>query len=475
MSEFFTGLNVGGLRGMSASQRLDFAVPNMKPGSGLTVLVGSNNAGKSTVVEALRVLSTRNPSSFSEGRRNRLFGDEIEILIESGERVVRELRSVRAGGSETRWVTGASEAPKLLVLPSRRGLNAYFSDPGQELRRESYAYDYQVPALKAQIIDAFAGRLFKINRDPESRRDFEALLGRIVNPLPDWTIDQNDMGQYYLKFRWGSNVQSHAHSSDGLGEGLVSLFFIIDSLYDSLPGSMTVIDEPELSLHPQFQKRLRLVMSELAKDRQIVYATHSPYFVSWADIDRGARIARVHKSSIGTQISQPSDELLAKVSRLSKDRHNPHLLGLDASEVFFLEDRVILVEGQEDVVRMPAVLDALNVSLDGSFFGWGVGGAEKMETIAGLLDEMNYESVVGILDNDKTLRRDALASRFPQYKFLCIPADDIRTKPARSVDAKHGLLDERGLIRAEYESESRLIFGEAKSYLEEAINRVSVI
>lgn len=46
-------LTVSGLRGFSEEQSIEFAVPNGNPGSGLTVLVGSNNSGKTTVLEAL--------------------------------------------------------------------------------------------------------------------------------------------------------------------------------------------------------------------------------------------------------------------------------------------------------------------------------------------------------------------------------------------------------------------------------------
>jgi hypothetical protein len=44
-----------------------------------------------------------------------------------------------------------------------------------------------------------------------------------------------------------------------------------------------LIDEPELDLHPQMQKKLALLLSEEAKTRQIIVCTHSPYFINWED------------------------------------------------------------------------------------------------------------------------------------------------------------------------------------------------
>jgi predicted ATP-dependent endonuclease of OLD family len=66
-------LQITGLRGFATTGQIDFAIPNGKEGSGITVLVGPNNGGKSTVVESLRVLSRRTTQSFT-------VGDETEKL-----------------------------------------------------------------------------------------------------------------------------------------------------------------------------------------------------------------------------------------------------------------------------------------------------------------------------------------------------------------------------------------------------------
>jgi hypothetical protein len=60
-------------------------------------------------------------------------------------------------------------------------------------------------------------------------------------------------------------------------------------------------------------------------------------------------------------------------------------MGLDAREAFFLDDGVILVEGQEDVLAYRRALKEMEIEIPGHFFGWGVGGAPKMRIIAKLL------------------------------------------------------------------------------------------
>jgi AAA15 family ATPase/GTPase len=67
--EFATHIDISGLRGFATNQRLELAIPNGKVGSGLTIVVGQNNAGKSTVTEAFAAIAGH-PSilrHFSEG------------------------------------------------------------------------------------------------------------------------------------------------------------------------------------------------------------------------------------------------------------------------------------------------------------------------------------------------------------------------------------------------------------------------
>ena len=461
-------LSVGGFRGLSTAQRLDFALPNGTPGSGITALVGSNNAGKSSVIEALRALASRAATfSFSEGQRNKVFGDSIDFTLEFVDGTVRRVHSLRAGASQAQRVGDAEQGLDLVVVPSRRTFKAFFNDPGYETNRQQYA-GQAMPALREPLLSAFTNRLFELEKDTVRREKFNDLLARVLGYIPDWAIDQSDTGNSYLKFLWRDQAGSvQSHSSDGLGDGLISLFVIIDSLHDSQPGSFVVIDEPELSLHPQFQQRLRSLISEFAADRQIVYATHSPSMIDWFDVANGACITRVHKTSAGTQLATPSRQVLEDFISLGiNNQYNPHVLGVQAIEVFFLEGGVLLVEGQEDVVMLPRAIEQVGVKLPASFFGWGVGGAENMTKVCQLMTELGYQSVAGVLDNDKTELAGRLALDFPKYLFSCIPADDVRPKKARpALDAKAGLLDELGTLRPELTEQFTAVVAGIRDYL----------
>ena len=389
---------------------------------------------------------------------------------------VQELRTVDAGGSQTIREADASPS-NCYVLPSRRFFNPYFGTGQQD--REQYVRDHGLPDTRSSATNDFSQRLFNALRH---RDDFNRVLQRVVNPPPIWTIDQSDQGQHYLKI----DSHGHYHNSDGLGEGIVSLLFIIDALYDSHDGDFIVIDEPELSLHPAYQRRLATLLADYAKHRQIVLATHSPYFADFEHILNGAEIARVHERGGGSMISQLDRETAELFEGLLSDSHNPHVLGLDAREMFFQSDGVVVVEGQEDVILYPKVLhDLVEIGklpqesaahLRERFFGWGAGGAHKIERIMALLNDLGFERVAGVFDKNMRHLIPDLQSKFSRYSFHSIPADDIRTKPVvEGREPNRGLLDENGSLRPEYEEEVGVLFNDIEEILRENAHELATV
>jgi AAA15 family ATPase/GTPase len=452
-------IEILGLRGFATKQKMAFASPNSRPGSGLTVIVGANNAGKSTVVEALRAVAQVVPPSFSQGRRNQVAGDQVVIKIVDTDDRSTTLKSVRKGSSETEFEKKRDgvDLSSLLVLPARRVFNPFFGK--SNTTRDSYISQIGFPPLRSSTLDPFTYRLFSVEKN---RNKFNEIMKEILNPVPEWSIDQTDNGQYFLKIRKGDAT----HSSEGLGEGLISLLYIVDALYDSKDGDVIVIDEPELSLHPAIQRKLSILLMKYSATRQIVISTHSPYFVGLDALMSGATVARVHLVKQQSVISQLSSDTANKIFGLLTNENNPHIFGIVAQEIFFIDDSVILVEGQEDVLFFKRVESAIT-PLAGTFFGWGVGGADNMHSVASVLHELGFAKVVGILDANKSSVAEKLKGFFPQYHFFAIPANDVRTKGATIAKAGvKGLLDDDNrLIRTEYLTNMYDHFNEANKYL----------
>lgn len=117
-------LEIDGYRGFASRRHISFAQPDGRSGSGLTLIVGPNNAGKSTIVEALRFFSSSNVPSFTEGKCNKKAGDRVSFRLKYRDCRSCELSTVSAGGSEAWFALGGqvacSRSPYLFTTPIQR-------------------------------------------------------------------------------------------------------------------------------------------------------------------------------------------------------------------------------------------------------------------------------------------------------------------------------------------------------------------
>lgn len=171
----------------------------------------------------------------------------------------------------------------------------------------------------------------------------------------------------------------------------------------------------------------------------------------------GGTIVRAWDRPKGIEVyhlSQSEEEPFAAFQRMvAKNINNPHVFGLDAREIFFLDDGVVVFEGQEDVVLWPKVVKRRPSLATVNVYGWGAGGAANVGNICRVLQCLGFTKVSGIVDNNRLEDRNQLQEAFPAYSFFAIPADDIRSKrPIVARPEVRGLLDEEYEVRAEYES-----------------------
>ncbi|MES2614780.1 MAG: AAA family ATPase [Bdellovibrionota bacterium] len=453
-------LKILGFRGFSSEQSIEFSAPNgTDNGSGLTIITGANNSGKSSIIECLKARNSSQSPSFSVGSRNPKL-DSVEIEYTVGEKIER-ITSLKKGSSETTKANYDANF-QIFVLPSRRSFSPFFSKGYNN--RQQYTISDGLQPLRSPSINNFHQRLFTIEKDPEK---FNQILYEVLDFKPDWSIDQTDQGQHFLKFYNGN----YSHTSDGMGEGIINIFSIVDSLYDSKPGDVVAIDEPELSLHPSLQKKVFHLFNKYSRDRQIIISTHSPYFIDIRSILNGANIVRVTNQGNGTEIFQMNEESKKIINELTTGNlYNPHILGLNAKELFFLEEKIIILEGQEDVLLFPKISEQLNIELTASFFGWGAGGAGNISKICSLLKNLGFKKVAAILDGNKLNTVPGLEKFFPDYHFCSICADDIRTKSEKkSSPAVNGLLDKDLNIINKYKEKTYTLFSDLNIYMNKKI------
>jgi len=68
-----------------------------------------------------------------------------------------------------------------------------------------------------------------------------------------------------------------------LSEGTLRFIWLITTLLSPTPPPILLLDEPEVSLHPELMKYIAALLQEAALSTQIIVATHSPQLIRWLE------------------------------------------------------------------------------------------------------------------------------------------------------------------------------------------------
>jgi len=438
---YYKELKILGFRGFSQECKIEFAIPNEKEGSGLTILVGENNSGKTSILETLRMLDIAKKNSntivISEGRRNRQNSNSVKIVLITEEE--KEIILSTDGDTPNAILKIDNNIQlKIYSLKSKREMNTFDYIGNNPLNREQInEYSLNRDSHSNREGENFWSRLKDIEKT-NKKEEYSQLIIEIIGKKLKWVLEVNDAGQNYIKYKIN---EKENHNSEGIGDGIINVFFLVEKLFDSKKGDLIVIDEPELSLHPSLQKNILKKLLEFSKEKQIIISTHSPYFIDSKAIINGAKLIRVIKEEKGIECYSSNNVEIFKKSM--KNSSNPHILGLVAKEIFFSGDKIILVEGQEDVVYYKKIFDEfINVDTENDLkektekvknflFGWGCGGAENAKNILEMFRAFGYKKIFCILDGDKKDIVKELGKEYSNYRFKTISKDDIRDKKGK--------------------------------------------
>lgn len=109
-------------------------------------------------------------------------------------------------------------------------------------------------------------------------------------------------------------------------------------------GAIILIEEPEMYLHPQTQRSLYNTLREVSKTNQVIYTTHSSYFVNIADYQNVIMVTKNNSSTSAKRSDLNLDpNKLEKFRRISNSSHNE----------FFFAKRVLFVEGDTEENAFP--------------------------------------------------------------------------------------------------------------------------
>lgn len=428
----FTKFTIKNFKCFKDEQSLSFAIPSPSQiGSGITYIVGANNSGKTTIIEGL---SIKKDSKIKSSERIENIEPEFVLFDSSG--IKRRCVLVRPESYTIKEYPQLNQDELFEIISSRRHWQSAaphkFSIVGQGINN---SYDF----LNRQNIVEVASELKTIEADSTKYQEFISLVQKVIPEFTKFAVGFED--NEYIEYVSGSGIR---HKTELLGDGVITVVRILLQLYINTKNPL-IIDEPELSLHPTAQKRLLKVIADYSKTRQIILSTHSPYFIDWQYLRNGAVLNRVVKKG-------DANSLIFTISDFSKyepliraaNWQQPYLLDEVAKEIFFSNDNILFLEGQEDV----GLLRKENISEKINIFGYGVRGKDNFEFAMELAKDLGFSKVCCILDggSSETAIKEKLSSKSLSYGYKIIQwgKEDIRDKELSQTKEKKGYFDKHG-------------------------------
>lgn len=300
--------------------RLEFEIP----GSGVWVLTGLNGSGKSTLLAALYRI--RNPYAFQQYFQTSPLVNRVDVYGDAS--VTYEINghsvSYRYGGQRWRATPRRNSGlinsfpfPAVAYLDANSDRIEPFSD---EIRHERF-------------------------RDANgSMRSFmQNVLGDAKWADLKYLNTQRGRGSraYLIPYRPHAQAQIHYYSEKSFSLGELCILRLAQRISEVRNGSLLLIDEIEMALHPQAQVRLLENLNRLAEEKRLIvlFSTHSASIIKSAKRTQLMLLKELPNHSIQVTKSPYPAQVLGEVAFDDE---------LNVDFVFFVEDKQakILLEQQ---------------------------------------------------------------------------------------------------------------------------------
>ena len=112
------------------------------------------------------------------------------------------------------------------------------------------------------------------------RNRFDAIIDSLRSALPDFEeLNFPPVAAGMLAMTWKDRKFAKPIYMNELSEGMLRFLWLISLLQSPTLSTVTMIDEPEVSLHPELLNLLADLMREASRRTQLIVATHSDRFI----------------------------------------------------------------------------------------------------------------------------------------------------------------------------------------------------
>lgn len=271
---------------------------------------------------------------------------------------------------------------------------------------------------RSLLLQSASAKLTKEFRDWWKQGEYKFRIGADGDYFNIWVADEKRPDEVDLELR-----------STGLQWFLsFYLVFLMECKGDN-EGSILLLDEAGLTLHPLAQKDLAAFFNKLSENNQIINTTHSPFIVDPENIDR-CRVVYTDENG-GTVVS---DDLRKGGGDIGeKSVYAVHAaLGLTVSDVMLQGCQVVIVEGVSDQFYLSTIKNILireqKYAPQREIVFAPAGGVKGVAGISGLISAKNDELPFVILDSDKNgddYKRKLLSAQYQGHDDRIISIGDI--------------------------------------------------
>lgn len=439
---FLKSISIKGYKGFTDNTEINLNVPNGSIGSGLNIFVGENGTGKTSVLEAISLLLVNNftgqskvsSSSFNNeenqdieiiGKIDRPFNYEFptpwkktvqikEIKVEVKGRVRKTPGKLLSSQFQiSNILEPTNRNPDWMKdgisdfylnyesdrMPSDTGINIFFFGKdrikqskdgwGTSFSKvmEDFNWRFLSKANQEEILNKwkeFYSTFFKFSGFGEKIK--ETIIKKFeIGYFQNLSLELIELKEPFSKAFFaltGKNNLSQV-PIENLGSGIDLLFSILflKELGNQSKGSIIYcIDEPELSLHPQWQKIFFKILKEEAKNKQIFISTHSLHFIE------PSLLTNLKKFDFTEKINIYSiDKETASNQKLQ------NLLHLENREMFFTKT-IILTEGITEKRRLKLFTSSAELDI---FIIEGIGNLDNVKNLCNILN-IKFKAIVDL-------------------------------------------------------------------------------
>jgi predicted ATP-dependent endonuclease of OLD family len=300
---FIKELKIKNFKCFADLPKLEFQIPNGKLGSGLNILVGNNNCGKSTILEALEILNI-NKGKLQKELKNKNYSEKemsIEITLTDNKKDITikltedKQPILNSNDNKDLSFTELSKLFEIAILKPTDDPNKQINYGAKTIFRnilkesvdleKTEQYKQLQSYLTGDLASAFEKEFLNTRVEIQNRcteqfnmpltieSEFGEIKAEDLFKIQNLNIDDGISTPLEYK---GSGMQRAVMLS--MLQVYAKIICKKSNKEEKVKTLLLLLDEPENCLHPKAQKKLLEALITISKNQQVFIATHSHYF-----------------------------------------------------------------------------------------------------------------------------------------------------------------------------------------------------